>query len=314
MKKINQEDIALSKAISFISKGEISKAQFILNKIITINPKNRNAIMQLGIIFSNLRKSNKALEYFLQAYNLNKEPNVCFNLGSEYFKIGNYEKSRNFLKESLYLNKRLIKSHLLLAYLYQKTEKYDKSAVYYQNALKLNPKNRMALLGFASVLSEQGHFETALYATEKYLKYDLNDIFAKKLRASLLMKLGKIDQAYNDYAIITQTDPKFTKFNDHIKEIKSEFDIEYSRTFENLKEKISTRLRRLNKNILKRKNLKLADYSPEKNGIEGSLDLKEELNNDLKDMVDLSLLHLFNGETEKAMKYLFQARKWKKDN
>ncbi|MEQ9362617.1 MAG: hypothetical protein RIF32_00155, partial [Leptospirales bacterium] len=40
---------------------------------------------------------------------------------------------------------------------------------------------------------------------------------------------------------------------------------------------------------------------------DGDPDLKA----DLKDMVDLSFLHLFNGDTDKALRFLMQARKMK---
>ena len=64
---------------------------------------------------------------------------------------------------------------------------------------------------------------------------------------------------------------------------------------------------------MKQKNLQSKSIYQE-NGIEGRQDISEEFDNHLQDMVDLSLLHLFKGDTDNAMKYLFGAQKQKKSN
>ena len=279
---------------------------------IEIDVKLRPSLMSLGFIHSQLEQSSLALGFFQRAYELEQDSVVCFNLGSEYFKQGNFERAWAYLKECLKKDKRMLKAHLLLAYLYQKTQKHDKAAIYFQNALKLNPMNRMAILGYASSLSEQGHYENALYAVQGYLGRMKSDLFAQELRAQLLLQLGRTEEAYNDYIELTQKSPKFTKFSEHLEKLGKETNEEYKQSLINIDSKINTRLQDIKKRLAKHKAIRSSDLSARKNGIEGSQDLEEELEESRRDMLDLSLLHLFKGESTKAIQYLFQARKWKK--
>ncbi len=294
---ISQKNQKLAEALRFLKKALSEDAFF------------KPALFLLGVIYSNLKEPKKAMEFFLRAYKIEKTAITCFNLGSESFKLGNFEESRHYLKECLHMDKNLVKGHLLLGYVYQKNRKYDKAAIYYQNALKLSPGNRMAMLGFSVSLSEQGHLEGALFAIEKYLSQTPDDLFAKQLRASLFLQLNHAEEAYHEYSNLIHTAPKFKKFNEYISELKNEADIEYKQSFDNIDDKINARVWRLKKRLAQGKIGH--DLSAEKNGIEGSMDLSEDLRSNLKDMVDLSLLHLFKGDTDKALKYLFQARKWK---
>ena len=75
--------------------------------------------------------------------------------------------------------------------------------------------------------------------------------------------------------------------------------------------RISDKTKELKKRMAARKkHLESAkNLSANQNGIEGAMDLQVELKEDLRDMVDLSLMHLFNGDSKKAMQFLFQAKK-----
>ena len=293
-------------------KQQFAQALRFYKASLGIDPKFRPSLIAMGIIYSQLKQSLLALDFFQKAYDLEKDADICFNLGSERFKQEDFEGARLHLKECLRKDKRMLRAHLLLAYLYQKIQKHDKAATYFQNALKLKPDNRMAILGYAAALSEQGHYENALYATQRYLGRVKSDLFAQELRAHLLLQLGRTEEAYSDYAELTQSSAKFTKFSDHLKKLKEEASEEYKQSFTNIDDKISKRLDRIGKRLEAHKAIRASDFSAERNGIEGSEYLEEELKDNLRDMLDLSLLHLFKGDSDKAMKYLFQARKWKK--
>ena len=179
-----------------------------------------------------------------------------------------------------------------MAYLYQKIKQHDKAGVYFQNTLKLDPINRMAILGYASSLSQQGFYENALYAIEYYLSKVEIDVFAQEMRAALLLELGKVQKAYKDYNKLVKTSPKFRSFSDHLVALGKETGMEYKEHFGDIDGKISKKVKQV-KARLETKNQKLE---------------KENRRDNSKDMVDLSLLHLFKGNTEQALKYLFQAR------
>ncbi len=299
-KKLEEKE-AYGQAIRFYKASILSDSSF------------QPSLMGLGVIHSRLGETQIAYDLFLQAHKIKPSVHTSFNLGSEAFKLEKNNDCRKYLKECLAFDKHMTRAHLLLAYLYQKMGKFEKAAVYFQNAIKIDPMNRMAILGYATALSKQGHYETALYATEKYLNKisPKEDLFAKDLQAHLLLQLNHTDAAYKSYSHLIQHLPKFTNFSKHLEKLQKESTEEYKKTFENIDEKINERLIRLRKRIKSRKELSSQNLSPQENGIEGSQDLLDGLNEELRDMVDLSLLHLFKGDQDKAIKYLFQARKQK---
>lgn len=276
----------------------------------------RPAFLNLGALYSRAKRPDLALGFFRRALELGSDDAIYFNLGSECYKLQNFDESEKFLKQALKLNVRLLKAHILLAYLYKNQNRLDKAEIYFKNALKIEPANRMAALGYSVTLSEAHRYAEALKIVEAFLRQQRSDEFMNNLRAGLLLKLNRTEESYNVYRKLAGESKEFVSFTDHLKAARTEADAEYERMFSGIDDRIQERTARLREKIARRKQLMkngVMDSSARKNGIEGAMDLEEDLREDLKDMVDLSFLHLFNGDTEKALKFLFQARKMKSE-
>ena len=269
----------------------------------------RPAFNNLGALYARAGRPDLAIGFFKRALELGADDIVNFNLGSEHFRLEQLNESESFLKTALRLNPRFLKAHILLAYLYEKQDRHDKADIYFKNALKLDPRNRMAALGLTVSLAERGLHEDALAAADKFLAFFPHDEALRNLRAGLLLKMNRYQESLGEFSELTKTSKKFTSFTDHIKAARAEQNDEYDRVFEGVDDKIKERTRRLRAKIEKRKelmNLRKGQASP-------PVESAEELKENLKDMVDLSFLHLFNGDTEKALQYLLQARKMKQN-
>lgn len=263
------------------------------------NPSFRVPYMHLGVIYSQLGESPKALVAFHHAYELSSDATVCFNLGSEYFKQKEYDHCRDYLKKALRHDSRLLKAHLLMAYMYQQIKHFDRAAVYFQNVLKLDNSNRIAILGYVVALSEQKEYEVALYALEQYFSKQnaantAKDVFAQELHAKLLLELGRVDEAYKNYEALIHTAPKFTNFTDYLKRLQEENKSQTQPFLNHIDDKISWRKKRLLSRLAK-----LKEEPQEKKP-----NLASTLPQEVHDMLDLSLLHLFKGEGNTALGYL----------
>ena len=269
----------------------------------------RPAFNNLGAIYSKAKRPDLAIAFYNRALELGEDDIVHFNLGSEYYRLEMFKDSERHLIASVKLNRRLLKSHILLAYIYRQKEDFTRSDNYFQNAIKIDPGHRAAALGFAVSLSDRNLAEKALEVVEKYLKIVPNDVGLKNLHAGLLLKLNRYEESLNELTSLTKTSASYRSFTDHLAEARKESAQEYGKMFDDIDHKIKEKTERLRKKIENRKNLLKTENRAEKSNTPNS---EDEKNQDMKDMVDLSFLHLFNGDTEKALKFLLQARKMKK--
>ena len=275
------------------------------------DPQFREAFNNLGALYARARRPDLSIGFFRRALELGEDEAVYFNLGSEYFRLEQLNDSQSYLKKALKLNPRLLKAHILLAYLYEKVNQVEKAGIYFQNALKLDPLNRVATLGYGVLLSENGEEAKALALAEKYLLTHPDDVGLKDLRAGLNLKLGKFKESARDFAELTKTSKKFTNFTEHLSSARKAGQEDFDKVFGGIDDKIKERTKRLRAKIEKRKeSLAQSDQAKEAPGPDSAPDEQKQ---DLKDMVDLSFLHLFNGDSEKAMKFLMQARKMKEN-
>ena len=204
----------------------------------------REAFVNLGALYSRAKRPDLALGFFRRALELRPDAAVYFNLGSECFKLDRLEESERYLKAALKLEVRLLKAHILLGYLYEKQKRHDKAALYFQNAVRIDPTTRPAVLGLAVSLSDQEKFEEALTVLEKYHTHAPGDAFVNNLRAGLLLKLNRYEDSLNQYRELTQSDAGYKNFSEHLKQARVENAGEYQAMFDGIDDRIRERTER----------------------------------------------------------------------
>lgn len=290
---------AFEKAQKDEKEGRIKEALASYSRIVEQEPEYRPALVALGALYSRSGKPARAIPLFKKALELKVTDSILFNLGSESFKLNLLDESRIYLTRALKLNSGLLRAHILLAYTYGKKKEFEKASVYFKNALKLDSKNRPARLGLVVSLSEAGNYEAALKAMNLLGEEEVaSDQVLRNLKASLLMQTGQLKESLNSYKSLTDQSPEFTSFTDHLKAARSMMEGEFEGVFTGIDDKIKDRSVRVKK-LLQDKQAGV-DVTPNQE--------------DLKDMVDLSLLHLFNGDKDRALRFLFQAKKLKDES
>lgn len=275
-------------------EGNFPKALKLYRASAKTDPLFRASFNNLGALYSRAGRPDLALGFFKRALELGEDDMVCFNLGSESYKLKKYDESKAYLIRALKQNTGLFKAHVLLAYIYGKLKLFDRALIYFKNALKLEPKNRMAVLGYVVTLSELEKYEEALKFIESSPERK-QDPTLKSLRAGMLLKLNRLQESLKDFEELTRSSKKFTSFTDHLTAVRKETDDHYEKVFVGIDNKIKERTARVRERLAQKKVSANRIAQPEKQ--------------DLKDLVDLSLLHLFNGDPDKALKFLFQAKK-----
>ncbi|NLP43250.1 MAG: tetratricopeptide repeat protein [Peptococcaceae bacterium] len=126
-------------AYCYAIKGNISKAQKLLNKALKIEPDNYDALCNLAAIYHKLNKNDQAYKLFNKAYNLNQnDPILLNNLGYVCFKLG----------------------------------RTRKAIEYYNQALDIEPSNITVLYNLSICFLAKGQLEEACKTLEKLISLD----------------------------------------------------------------------------------------------------------------------------------------------
>ena len=266
----------------------------------------RPSLLSLGILYSRMQRREKSLYYLKLAYEIEVDAAICFNIGAEYYKAKNYKKSIQYLKESLKYDRYLLKSHLLLALLYQEIKKADKAILYFENVLKISPDYPGAILGYIVALNDLGKTRQAFSVLERYydklIQQETKRDIIDRLRAAFLVELGSLDESLAVYKKRHKEAPSFLEFQKCIDELRTNKENECQKMFRTLDYKIEE------------KEKKLSNFTKEKNSrLNSKLSKKETLSKQesVQENFDLSLLYLFKGDQEKALDLLWKARKIK---
>lgn len=96
-KGLESIDVMLSEAKREIGLGNIDKAKELLNKILEIDPSNRKALNNLGVILFNEGREEEALRLFMRA----RTPIALYNAAYIHYKKGELDTAEKLFREAL---------------------------------------------------------------------------------------------------------------------------------------------------------------------------------------------------------------------
>ncbi len=140
-----------------------------------------------------------------------------FELARLYLQTGNKEAIDEFTK-AVQLNPIDAGGHAALGFAYLKLKKDTVMAkVQFEEALKLDPKNSDAYLGFGQLYEQMGNVEKAIQNYQLAIKYNRRSAYAYYRLGVLYEKQGKLPEAVHNlfYAV---------RYNPSLREAKSEFE------------------------------------------------------------------------------------------
>ena len=253
------------------------------------NPKFSKSWKNSGSIYSKKKKHDKAILCFQNAYTLDGSAENSYNLGLEFFKNKDYANSLKYLKNALIKNPKRSEAHLVLAATYQHLDNDPKTLSHLKAFIKLNPKNKTGLGALCMYYFERDQFEESLKVVDRYLLLYPNETSLRVLRTEILAKQGNYKDSFHDLMDLSKKDLSAIQFSHSLKSLGEPKNQEIANE---LYDKTNDRLKEF------KAKLDLAKENPETHTAP-----------DAKDAMDLSLLMLFQGKTESAMKYLLYAKK-----
>lgn len=278
------------KAFSAEKRGELANAISLLEESIALFPAFDKAFNRLGLIYSKLESREKAIYNFTIAAKILPNEKSFYNLAVEFYKAKELDKSIEVLKKNIANHISHIESYLLLAHIFKKQKNDHESVNLLNDVIKIDSKNKSALGGLVVLFFDIGNFSDSLKYAGIYLSLYPGDSRILLIKTEALLQTGNIEESGELLKKIAMEDPGFTSFTEKIN--KKQALPEEKKFFENLKSRTDKKLHEF----------------------EAKLEMSQENPDDFsapdsQDAMDLSLLYLFNGETEKALEYLMYAKK-----
>ncbi len=136
-------DALYNLGMCFTDLGQPDKAVVVLKKSIEYNPKQSNSYVALGYAYAKMGDSESAKKYFLDALKLDADNSYAMrNLGGIFGKNGDVEKSLYYLEKAYSLNPSDTSTTYGLGYCYQQVKDFQKADQYYHKLLEMDvPSN-----------------------------------------------------------------------------------------------------------------------------------------------------------------------------
>lgn len=259
-------------AIEFEKQGDYENALKEYNSIIFMDPTFRNAYVNLGSLYSRMSLFSESMKCFEAALVLGRDYITYFNIGCILYKIRNYTGALQNLDMSISMNKKFALSKLIAGLCYSRLNKLVDAEKCFLEVLKLWPDNRVSLAALAIIYYNKNRYDPALQMLNRILYLDPDNVKLRELKSDILLKIGRIDDSVKEIKILKKKADGYRYFDEFIQSIPVEV----------LSDKYGT--------------------------IDTKIDsLKNQ--SDGKNLISLSLCHLFKGDTDTAIDYLFKFKK-----
>lgn len=270
---INQK---FNRAVQFEKDGNYENAQKEYISIITADPAFRPAFVNLGSLYSRMNYFSESMRCFEAALTLGRDYITYFNIGCTLYKMNDYSKALKNLLLSISLNTQFALTKLVAGLCLSRLNKLGDAERYFLDVLKIWPDNRVSLTALAIIYFNKNKYDYSLQMLNHILYLDSDNIKLREMKSDILLKIGHIDESVKEIKIIKQKADGYRYFDEFIQSIPVDILTDKYGTIDN---KIDS---------LKRKK-----------NTEGEGD----------NLISLSLCHLFKGETDTAIDYLFKFKK-----
>ena len=147
-------------------------------------------------------------------------PFLHFNLGFAYLGVGDYEKSEAEFRKDIAIDPDLADNYYQLGVVYSLMARPADSEKAFKEALRLDPRRPGAWFGLGKIYSEQRNYPEALTALDEALKYSPNSEKVHFVRAQVLQRMGRKDEANAEFALSKKLlDQKLSKDREDLQEM-----------------------------------------------------------------------------------------------
>lgn len=265
-----------NRAMRYERIGDYNKARHEYLTILKADKKYREVYLNLGALYSRMNNFTNAMKCFSNALKLGKDYITYFNIGSIYYKMKQYKKAIFNLEKSRKLNNTFSLSILVIGLCYSMLKNYIAAKKNFKQVLAIEPGNIVSLSALTLIYYNQQLYEQSLHYLEELLAKDSSNIKFRDLKSDLLLQSNRFDEFSNEIKILKTVSNGFTYYDKFIESVPVDV---YTDKYGTMSDKIQR------------------------------LEDKTKTNKNNENLISLSLCHMLQGDTDKALDYLFQINK-----
>ena len=182
-------------AVTSISKGEREAAIVKLNRAIQLFPTYFVALQQLGVLYIDAEKDQRAIEPLKKSLEVNpRSAQSHLALGIAYVNLNQPKEAIKELNEALALDRREFRSYLYLGMALIDTGKLDEAEKSLKEAYRIGGPNqaRTAHLYLASIYSTRKEYQKAIAELETYLRENPKASNASRIQEAITKMKAKL--------------------------------------------------------------------------------------------------------------------------
>lgn len=211
---LGRGETSLKDGEKLFADKKYEEAAKVFTAAVELNPVSAHSYFMRARAYNKLGDTEKALADFSRCLNINSTyPDALDHRASLYMRLGKYS-------EALEDYKTLLGSHSETPKLYQlnnaalacrQLQKFEEASAYYDQALKLEPKDKDALLGRALCETGLKQYAKAIQQCEKMIAIYPDDLDIYVTRGWCYVQLKQNTAAFKDFNFVLQKDPTNAK-------------------------------------------------------------------------------------------------------
>lgn len=205
---MNDFNRLLQKGFELHKKNKFEEALKIYKKLIVIDNSNLQLKLFLGTLYLQIKDYPKAKDYLEQTLEINKNnTSVLNNLAVTYDKLNQKDKAIKLYLKSIEISKNNPETFFRIANLFSDSKDFNLAIENYQKAINLNPNFINAYLSLANIFFKIEKFKEALSCYDVVIKIDDKNIHAYLGKGDIFLKYENYSFAIKNYEKIIEIEP-----------------------------------------------------------------------------------------------------------
>ncbi len=198
-----------AKALEYYKEKDFENSKITYQKILEIDEKNVEALVNQGVIYKILGENKKAYENYIKAININPKHTLTYNnLGNLLKDTGNLKGALKVYSDAIKLDPKNYHAYNNLGMAYEKLGDNNKAIQSYKESVRVNPKFAKAINNIGVVLYKQKKYEQAIEIFKIALKTDPEYFELYSNMGACYNKIKKYDEAIESLNIAIEKNPK----------------------------------------------------------------------------------------------------------
>ncbi|MCX8029581.1 MAG: tetratricopeptide repeat protein [Brevinematales bacterium] len=219
----------LREAIELFKKKNFKDALELFKELLKRNPDNYEYNYYVGLTYANLGYFDLALNYLLHSARTNKNYYISIHsnmvCGYIYTLRKEYKLAENCFREVLKINPQSVSALVAIAYVFEKSNRYDQSIIYLKKAMEIDDSNPRVLNALAYIYAEKGiNLTEAVRLARKALSQEPDSPEIRDTMAWVYYKRGEYYQALSEIKKAIELLPNNAEIQYHYKEILSKIE------------------------------------------------------------------------------------------